>query len=153
MDYSVFPKTAEEWSERMKGAAPPTPDDQSRTWDGRILNSKEAVLEFLAELEEIRTSGGSLHPLTTNPDDPVGHEIASSRRRLAASSRRHRYEPSPDQPPHPATSRPRRARGRRHPAHARAGARPSPLSAVVCSWDASKRQCAYGYERRRVQEC
>ncbi|HSH60549.1 MAG TPA: hypothetical protein VK988_13115 [Acidimicrobiales bacterium] len=62
MDYSVFPKTAEEWSERMKGAAPPTPDDQSRTWDGRILNSKEAVLEFLAELEEIRRSGGSLGP-------------------------------------------------------------------------------------------
>ncbi len=62
MDYSVFPKTAEEWSERMKGAAPPTPDDQSRTWDGRILNSKEAVLEFLAELEDIRTSGRHLNP-------------------------------------------------------------------------------------------
>ncbi len=33
----------------MKGAAPP-PDDQPRAWDGRILNTKEAMLEFWPRL-------------------------------------------------------------------------------------------------------
>lgn len=65
MDPSVFPRSAEEWSERMRGAGPPRPDDQSRTWDGRVLDTKEAVLEFLAEAEEARRSGQSL-----GPDDP-----------------------------------------------------------------------------------
>ncbi len=39
-----------------------TPDDQSRTWDGRVLDTKEKMLEFLGEVEQARTEGRSLHP-------------------------------------------------------------------------------------------
>jgi len=46
----------------MRDARPPTDDDQSRTWDGRVLDTKEKVLEFLAELEEARITGRSFHP-------------------------------------------------------------------------------------------
>ncbi|MBW3580506.1 MAG: hypothetical protein KY431_05665 [Actinobacteria bacterium] len=62
MDRSALPKSIEELAERMHGAAPPRRDDQSRTWDGRVLDTKEAVLEFLAEVEEARKSGRSLDP-------------------------------------------------------------------------------------------
>ena len=47
--------------------SPSTPDDQSRTWDGRVLDTKEKVLEFLAEVEEARASGRSLHPVDNQP--------------------------------------------------------------------------------------
>lgn len=47
--------------------SPSTPDDQSRTWDGRVLDTKEKVLEFLAEVEEARASGRSLHPDDIQP--------------------------------------------------------------------------------------
>lgn len=60
---SPFPKTVREWSDRINAVGlPPTPDDQSRTWDGRVLNTKEAVVEFLAEIEEARSEGRSLDP-------------------------------------------------------------------------------------------
>ena len=44
-----------------------TDDDQSRTWDGRVLNTKEAVLAFLAEIEEARNDGRSLDPHDKQP--------------------------------------------------------------------------------------
>jgi hypothetical protein len=56
------PATGEEWVERMRDAPLPSDDDQSRTWDGRVLDTKEKVLEFLAELEEARRTGRSFHP-------------------------------------------------------------------------------------------
>lgn len=62
MDRSAFPKTVEEWSKRWGGGGPSTPDDQSRTWDGRVLDTKEKVLEFLAEIEEARQAGRTLGP-------------------------------------------------------------------------------------------
>jgi hypothetical protein len=43
--------TAEELFERVRHAAPPTPDDVTILWDGRRLDSREAVMEWLAELE------------------------------------------------------------------------------------------------------
>jgi hypothetical protein len=38
----------------LEGGGPPTDDDVSITTDGRRLDSKEAALEFLAELEAER---------------------------------------------------------------------------------------------------
>jgi hypothetical protein len=43
--------TAEEWFEGMRQARPPTPDDVTILWDGRRLDSREAVMEWLAEVE------------------------------------------------------------------------------------------------------
>lgn len=64
MDPAVFPKTAAEWSERINATGEPsTPDDQSRSWDGRVLDTKEKVLEFLAEMAEARSEGRSLDPV------------------------------------------------------------------------------------------
>jgi hypothetical protein len=49
------------WDEWIAAASnidrPPTPDDVSITLDGRRLDSKEKVLEFLAEIEAERSSG------------------------------------------------------------------------------------------------
>jgi hypothetical protein len=47
-------KTVEEVIERMRHATPPTPDDVSILWDGRRLDSCEAVMEWLAEVEARR---------------------------------------------------------------------------------------------------
>ncbi len=44
-------KSAEEVIERMSHAAPPTPDDVTVLWDGRRLDSREAVMEWLAEVD------------------------------------------------------------------------------------------------------
>jgi hypothetical protein len=46
--------TAEEWFEGMRHAAPPTDDDVTILWDGRRLDSKEAVMEWIAEVEAVR---------------------------------------------------------------------------------------------------
>jgi hypothetical protein len=46
--------TAEEWFEGMRNAGPPTVDDVTILWDGRRLDSREAVLEWLAEVEAKR---------------------------------------------------------------------------------------------------
>ena len=43
--------TAEELFERVRNAAPPTDDDVTILWDGRRLESREAVMEWLAEVE------------------------------------------------------------------------------------------------------
>jgi hypothetical protein len=41
---------------------PATSDDQSKTWDGRVLNSKAAVLAFLEEVDVARREGRTLEP-------------------------------------------------------------------------------------------
>jgi hypothetical protein len=46
--------TAEEWCEGMRHARPPTPDDVTILWDGRRLDSREAVMEWLAEVQAKR---------------------------------------------------------------------------------------------------
>jgi hypothetical protein len=46
--------TAEELIERMRHAASPTPDDVSMTFDGRGLDSPEAVKAWLADLASRR---------------------------------------------------------------------------------------------------
>ncbi len=56
------PIDVEGWLERMSNAGPPSADDQSLTWDGRRLDSKEKVLEFLEELEVARREGRELGP-------------------------------------------------------------------------------------------
>ena len=43
--------TAEEWLEGMRHARPQTADDVTILWDGRRLDSREAVMEWLAEVE------------------------------------------------------------------------------------------------------
>jgi hypothetical protein len=53
--------TGEKWVAAVsKIDRPPTPDDFSITLDGRRLNSKEKVLEFLAEIEAERAAGVSV---------------------------------------------------------------------------------------------
>ena len=64
---SPAPKTVPAWAEDTRTAGPSTPDDQSRTWDGRVLNTKEKMLKFLAELEEARKTGRSFHPDDNRP--------------------------------------------------------------------------------------
>jgi hypothetical protein len=46
--------SAEELFERVRHAPPPTGDDVSILWDGRRLDSRQAVLEWLAEVEAKR---------------------------------------------------------------------------------------------------
>ena len=58
----IMPMRIEEWAARLADGQPPTPDDQSRTWDGRVLDTKQAVLDFLAELEAARKEGRTLGP-------------------------------------------------------------------------------------------
>lgn len=43
--------TAEEWFEGMRHARPPASDDVTVLWDGRRLDSREAVMEWLTEVE------------------------------------------------------------------------------------------------------
>jgi hypothetical protein len=49
--------TFEELVERMRDASPPTLDDVSITFDGRRLDSAEAVREWLADLAARRSVG------------------------------------------------------------------------------------------------
>jgi len=46
--------TAEEWFEGMRHAKAPTADDVTILWDGRRLDSREAVMQWLAEVEAKR---------------------------------------------------------------------------------------------------
>ncbi|MDP9402656.1 MAG: hypothetical protein M3P85_04840 [Actinomycetota bacterium] len=52
---------------KMEAGGPPTSDDVSITTDGRRLDSKEKVLEFLAELEAEREAA------RTEAQDQAGH--------------------------------------------------------------------------------
>lgn len=46
--------TLEELAEALRHAPPPTEDDVSILWDGRRLDSKEVVMQWLAELDAER---------------------------------------------------------------------------------------------------
>jgi hypothetical protein len=43
--------TAEELFERVRDAGPPAPDDVTILWSGRRIGSREAAMEWLAEIE------------------------------------------------------------------------------------------------------
>ena len=51
--------SAEELIERVRQAPSPTSDDVSVLWDGRRLDSREAVLAWLAEVDAKRAAGRS----------------------------------------------------------------------------------------------
>lgn len=53
----LMPLSGDEFVARVRAAAPATPDDVSITLDGRRLDSKEAVLAWLAEVEAERAAG------------------------------------------------------------------------------------------------
>jgi hypothetical protein len=53
----VLPLSAEELSARVEHAPPATRDDVSITSDGRRLDSKDAVMAWLAEVEADRAAG------------------------------------------------------------------------------------------------
>ena len=46
----------------QRGRTPATSDDQSTTWDGRVLYSKATVLAFLEEVAVARREGRTLEP-------------------------------------------------------------------------------------------
>jgi hypothetical protein len=64
MATSQLPATMEEFQARIDATTggPSTVDDQCRTWDGRVLNSKQAVLAFLQELADARADGRQIGP-------------------------------------------------------------------------------------------
>jgi hypothetical protein len=56
--------TVEELAEALRHAPAPSEDDVTVLWDGRRVDSREAVMEWLAEVavkraEEAATAGGS----------------------------------------------------------------------------------------------
>jgi len=61
--------TAEEWFEGMRHADPPTDDDVTILWDGRRLDSREALMDWLAEVEA-NAPKKPLPPLMPQPDGP-----------------------------------------------------------------------------------
>jgi hypothetical protein len=57
---ATLPANGQEWSARWNETVnPPSDDDQSRTWDERVLDTREDVLEFLDEVNEARREGRS----------------------------------------------------------------------------------------------
>ena len=52
-----LPLSGDEFLVRVRAAAPPTADDVSITRDGRRLDSRTAVAEWLAEVEADRAAG------------------------------------------------------------------------------------------------
>ena len=57
MAREALPLSGDDFVARARSAAPSTPDDVSITRDGRRLDSKEAVVAWLAEVEEDRAAG------------------------------------------------------------------------------------------------
>lgn len=57
MARDAYPTSMEELEQRLTGAAPATEDDQSRTLAGEVLDSREAIERFLAEVERARRVG------------------------------------------------------------------------------------------------
>ncbi len=53
----VLPLSAEEFAARVERAAASTADDVSITRDGRRLDSKDAVMAWVAEVEADRAAG------------------------------------------------------------------------------------------------
>ena len=56
MARQALPLSGDEFVARAQAAGPPTPDDVSITRDGRRLDSKEAVVAWLAEVEADRAA-------------------------------------------------------------------------------------------------
>jgi hypothetical protein len=54
MARDAYPTSVEELEQRLAGAAPATDDDQSRTLSGEVLDSREAIEGFLADVEHAR---------------------------------------------------------------------------------------------------
>lgn len=54
-----FPASVDELAERLAGAPGPSEDDQSRAGDGTVLDSREAVERFLAEIDQVRGAGSN----------------------------------------------------------------------------------------------
>lgn len=53
----------EEFEARMRAGGPSTPDDVGvKTFDGRDLQTKEEILEWLAEIDADRAAGRSVDP-------------------------------------------------------------------------------------------
>ena len=57
MARDAHPTSVEELEQRLAGASPATEDDQSRTLAGEVLDSREAIERFLAEVEGARGEG------------------------------------------------------------------------------------------------
>lgn len=53
----MLPLTSDEFIARVEGAGPATRDDTSITVDGRRLDTKEAVVAWLHEVEAERAAG------------------------------------------------------------------------------------------------
>lgn len=49
--------TFEELAEASRHAPPPTDDDVTVTWDGRVINTKEKLLAWLKEIDAERAAG------------------------------------------------------------------------------------------------
>lgn len=49
--------TFEELAEAVRHAPPPTDDDVTVTWDGRVINTKEKLLAWLKEIDAERAAG------------------------------------------------------------------------------------------------
>jgi hypothetical protein len=62
--------TAEEWLRPMKDAAPATDDDVSILWDGTRLDSREAVMKWLAGVDAKRSKD------LPTADPAVSHRLA-----------------------------------------------------------------------------
>ena len=60
MARQTLPLSGDEFVARAQAAGPSTPDDVSITRDGRRLDSKEAVLAWLAEVDADRAAGRSV---------------------------------------------------------------------------------------------
>lgn len=52
--------TAEELAEALRDAPPATPDDVTTLRDGRRLDSRQAVMEWLAEIEAERAAAAGI---------------------------------------------------------------------------------------------
>lgn len=61
MEPEGLPLSADEFLARVRGGAPSTADDVSITVDGRRLDSKEAVVAWLADVDADRAAGRFVH--------------------------------------------------------------------------------------------
>lgn len=71
MAESVLPLSGDEFVARLRAAGRPTPDDVSITFDGRRLDSRQAVLVWWAEVEPLIEADRSAGRLA-DPDELRG---------------------------------------------------------------------------------
>jgi hypothetical protein len=55
--------TFDELAEASRHAPPPTDDDVTITWDGRVINTKEKLLAWLKEIDAERAAGMTVEQL------------------------------------------------------------------------------------------